>query len=284
MAPKLSKSEQRVLTEITDAGGAIRIRELTGTAASNVNTCQRLIEKGMLTRENVDDADVVLDEDRVFLADVQASAEATEASPPADKPPPEEESEEEPRAITRRLPCPLTDAEVIALGDEIDTLLAEAEEVEDERKSAASEYKSRLDKIAERVRKISNQRRGRVVEREIEVTITDDLARAVQIITRCDTGEVVEQRTLTAQELQRLRQTTIPGTEPSDDPLASSKIKQDAPPMAMEALEVIKRGGRPSADGARMLLSYLKSAGVDPEHYWAVACREAIKASKAAVA
>lgn len=216
LAPRLSAAESRLLEEIADVG-PIEVKGLATSPGIARKFAGTLRDKGLITvtrdGEEVSEGPVLAG-DWVDVAAPDAT-EAEEPTPPADKPPAEEEPQEpeEPRRITRQLPCKLTDAEVIARGDEIDQLLTEAEELEDEKKSAASEFKSQLDKIAEQVRKAKNQRMSRQVEREVEVTVTQDAVHAEEVTIRIDTGEVVSKRTLTRDELTRLRQLAIPEVE-----------------------------------------------------------------------
>jgi len=145
--------------------------------------------------------------------------------------------------LTRALPCPLTLTELGVLGDQIDVLIGQAEDLELEAKSSSSDFRARLASVAEKISRLSRQRRGRVIEREVEISVTYDLSRAEEIVTRMDTFEVVTRRTLTRAELADLRQTKIPSVsetghpepkkEPAGDPWA------DLPPPLYPLMSLV---------------------------------------------
>jgi hypothetical protein len=139
--------------------------------------------------------------------------------PPTDRPAEATEPKPKPKPThVRELPCKLTDEERMSLGDKIAELVGEAEDIEAEKKSIASSYKAKADKISERIQALSRQLLRGTVDRDVEVTIEQDLAHAEEIITRIDTGEVVSRKTLTALEMQRLQQTEIPGSDEPQKP------------------------------------------------------------------
>lgn len=115
------------------------------------------------------------------------------------------------RRRTRCLPCPMTDEERRDLGASIAKLVGDAEDLEAEKRSIASDYRARADKLAEKIQTKSRALRRGTVDRDVEVEVFDDLAHAERVVTRLDTGEVVERRTLSARELQELRQVPLPG-------------------------------------------------------------------------
>ena len=160
--------------------------------------------------------------------------------------------------LTRALPCPLTLTELGVLGDQIDVLIGQAEDLELEAKSSSSDFRARLASVAEKISRLSRQRRGRVIEREVEISVTQDLARAEEIVTRLDTNEVVSRRTLTRAELADLRQTKIPSVsetghpepkaEPAGDPWA------DLPPPLYPLMSLVDGailGGRATSGRSR---------------------------------
>lgn len=118
--------------------------------------------------------------------------------------------DEGPPPLARSLPCPLSQDELIALGDQIDSLIGEAEDLELQAKSSASDFRARLAHVAEQIARLSRQRKGRTIDREVEVEIVTDLSRCEEVVRRLDTGEIVTKRTMSRAEVAEARQTTIP--------------------------------------------------------------------------
>lgn len=139
----------------------------------------------------------------------EETTESTTTDETTDEQPADEQEDHHPRH-TRQLPCAMTDAELLEVGDQIDELISAAEDLEAEKKSSASSYKSQIDATVERLQKLSKLRRRRTVEREVEVEVLTDLARAEETVTRLDTGETVSKRTLSSREVEEQRQVKLP--------------------------------------------------------------------------
>lgn len=103
---------------------------------------------------------------------------------------------------TLTLPCPLTEAELLERGQRISELVREHGAVEEEKRSAASEYKTRLDDLDKQIRDLAVEVRSKSALRPVEVRREKDYERDVEETIRCDTGEVIETRALAPGERQ----------------------------------------------------------------------------------
>jgi len=126
------------------------------------------------------------------------------------------------RTITMKLPCVMTADEAAHVADEIDETIEQMDDLEAQAKSSATDYRARLSACAEKLNRLSSQRRSRRIGREVEVAITTDVGRAEETQMRTDTGEILSRRTLTKAELEELRQAKLPGVDApvndGDDP------------------------------------------------------------------
>lgn len=178
------------------------------------------------------------------------------------------EPEEERPHRSRFLPCPLTDEELINLGDEIDGLISKIEDLEAAKKSSASAYKAQIDEATERLQQLSKQRRKRTIDREVEIEIEQDLARGEETVRRLDTGETVARRTLSRREVEELRQVRLPGTDKAattEEPKADPWAKLPAELAAM--VEAIDGDGIDTVktDDMRAMITYAKEAQIPPD-------------------
>lgn len=104
--------------------------------------------------------------------------------------------------LSRMLPCDLTDQELLQRGQKVAELVAKKEALEAEKKDTASEFKAKIDRLESDIASIAKEVRSKKEYREVEVSTTKDYKRKVAETVRQDTGELVEQRTLTPAELQ----------------------------------------------------------------------------------
>lgn len=207
---------------------------------------------------------------------------------PIDGPPAEEqtaaaaEPEEERPHRSRYLPCPLTQDELIELGDKIDALISEIEDLEAAKKSSASAYKAQIDSKTEDLQKLSKQRRGRVIDREVEIEIEQDLARGDETVRRLDTGEVVTKRTLSRREVEELRQTKVPGTEIAAEPKAEEDPWAKLPDELGALLKTIDDGNISAVktDHLRALVTYAKERQIPPDDQRVVRITRALAARR----
>lgn len=103
---------------------------------------------------------------------------------------------------TRSLPVKLSVDEYTARADELARQIGKFDEVESLRKSNQSDFKSQLELIEGKIKALSRVVRDRTEYREIRVfDQRNDVALTMDVI-RDDTGEVVESRPLTKEELQ----------------------------------------------------------------------------------
>lgn len=101
----------------------------------------------------------------------------------------------------RELPCALTPAEVAARADEAAFCVSEIERIKDARKLAVGEFKTQLEEVQARLAVLSEQVRSKVERREVECHVF--LERNCAEVIRTDTGELVQQRALSQDEMQR---------------------------------------------------------------------------------
>lgn len=104
---------------------------------------------------------------------------------------------------TRSLPVRLTDTELLIKAKELSAKVAELDAVEATKKSVAAECKVKYDTLNSDIHHLAKILRTGREDREIEVQeIRNDPARTIEVV-RIDTGEVVESRPMTINELQK---------------------------------------------------------------------------------
>ena len=102
----------------------------------------------------------------------------------------------------RNLPCKLTDEEVQAKGEELAKAFKEIEAEEEHQKSVRASMKAKLDSMNLAASTLSTQITERLECREVEVEfVLDDESQLVKTV-RIDTGEVIDVRQATQDELQ----------------------------------------------------------------------------------
>ncbi len=111
-------------------------------------------------------------------------------------------TEPEVRSTTRELFCALTEAEVGARAAELARITTQLSELEDEKKSVMSTFKDKIDRCIvdsrSLARKVSERREMRIVKCDWHY----DYQVGKATLARVDTGEVLEERPLTAEERQ----------------------------------------------------------------------------------
>lgn len=104
--------------------------------------------------------------------------------------------------VTRKLPCTLTNNELLVRGSE----LAEAEEeivaLRIEAKIVASDFKERINAAACEVARLARIIKAGKEDSHIDCFWEKRFATQEAVLIRDDTGEIVERRTLTKEELQ----------------------------------------------------------------------------------
>ncbi len=104
---------------------------------------------------------------------------------------------------TRRLPCKLTDQERQFKGDQLVQKMHAMEEAEDLFEVIRDSHKTRMKEFEKEISVLSRVIRERSEERDVEITENKDYESKTAQTVRLDTGEVVDTRPLTPQELQR---------------------------------------------------------------------------------
>jgi hypothetical protein len=103
---------------------------------------------------------------------------------------------------TRTLDVTLTEQEMIERSKKQADLVRKIEEKEAEKKSLAKEMGEEISKLTVHLQEVAREVRAGKKWVEVEVKREKDMARAVEETTRLDTGEVIETRNLTPQEMQ----------------------------------------------------------------------------------
>jgi hypothetical protein len=117
------------------------------------------------------------------------------------------------RQETRSLPCTLTDAEVLERSAELAEVVTDYAEIEGEKSAHAKHFKERLDGLRSRERALAREISSRSVERDVECVIRQDPIRGCVETMRLDTGELIEDRPMTAEERQLAMDLPIPYLE-----------------------------------------------------------------------
>jgi hypothetical protein len=110
--------------------------------------------------------------------------------------------------VTRKVPYRLTEEERLLRSDELAIATREMYEAEAHRKAVAKELKGKVDELQEKVKELSA-----IVEEKTELRPTEcqwarDDGRKTMVLLRVDTGEVIETRPMTEDELA-LRQVDL---------------------------------------------------------------------------
>lgn len=106
----------------------------------------------------------------------------------------------------RKLPIPLTDDELLELGDQLAERMREIDEAEAAKKAAASSWKDRIDAMAASASEMAAVLRAKTKLAPVPCYTEHDLLAEVARVIRTDTLEVVETRKLTREEIEDLRQ------------------------------------------------------------------------------
>ena len=104
--------------------------------------------------------------------------------------------------MTKNLPCQLTAEEKAQKAYKLVQLLVSLDEVEEERKTITSEYRSRLKGLRLESTRLREVYRSGIESRPVPVEEQPDSRRGEVYVIRLDTGEVVSTRPMTADERQ----------------------------------------------------------------------------------
>jgi len=146
-------------------------------------------------------------------------------------------------AMFRKLPCPLTSEEMLERGQQLAAVQEEADQLEEARKAADAEAKARIKRLDERAARLRRDIIRKEEDRDIECDVAHDYVRGLVTVTRCDSGEMVEQRPMNMDE----RQATLITEDGEDVALddADAPESDDAPPEVKKAKG---RKGRQAAE------------------------------------
>lgn len=145
---------------------------------------------------------------------------------------------------TMTLPVPMTDAEIVGIGDAMSDALARLEAVRNEKKIAVSGFNRQIGGIEEELDELAKQQREKVKKADVEIVTEYDAVHREMIIRRCDTNEVVSRRPATLEE----RQPDLPlpeGAETAEAGPTEEQVLADTPEQAEEM-----RAERIEAEGA----------------------------------
>lgn len=103
---------------------------------------------------------------------------------------------------SRRVPCILTDDEKTAIAKDAMESIAELTDLERAKKNAGKDFDNKIAATKEKIETLARAHREGIEQRLTPCTITLDYDRGVYLVCREDTGETVQERTLTADERQ----------------------------------------------------------------------------------
>jgi len=115
---------------------------------------------------------------------------------------------------TQMLPVPLTTEETIARAREAARLVDEIESKEESKRLAAKAAADEIGRMRARLAAIAREVQTGQQMVEVEVRTDRDIARRVDEVVRCDTGEIIASRQLAPHECQL---GLLDGDEPCDE-------------------------------------------------------------------
>jgi len=141
-----------------------------------------------------------------------------------------------PRTVTRRLPCDLTDEEVLTKTNQLVENIREARALDEQRKEEMKSFRDRLKSHAAKIDSLSRQIEARVEHRDVECVEEKQDGKNLIALIRKDTGKVWSTRPMTDEE----RQERLP-----IDPVAADPSKPLKVPLSLVPIEEgRKKGGK----------------------------------------
>lgn len=131
----------------------------------------------------------------------------------------------------RKLPVHLTDREVDAKAREVAEKVSALERLKFDHKAVKASLKRKEDELAAEIATLAEVVEQRAEERPVPCKSYPNLRAAEQVTVRLDTYETIERRTLSASELDEVRQEVLPFEEVND---ATSKEPDNAPAKESE--------------------------------------------------
>lgn len=121
----------------------------------------------------------------------------TKKSQPSGNPPPDIEKR---KTFRRQLPCALSPEELQSKGLAVALLIHEHTSVEEQKSEANKMFRERLETASEEIKELAGQISSKSEVRKV-VCLAGLSSTNEWIVSRLDTGEVIEQRAATAEEL-----------------------------------------------------------------------------------
>lgn len=134
----------------------------------------------------------------------------------------------------KMLKCHFTQDEMTEFRDKLANSIMDLSSIEDEKKSVMSDYTARINEKKAMINRVASNIRNGYEHREVKCRIDYDFSRRVKTFAREDTGEIVQEEIITADESQQ----EIPGLEPIGDENQQEScevtdIPDDDAPMTM---------------------------------------------------
>lgn len=112
------------------------------------------------------------------------------------------EKGKEDKKKTRRLAVPLTDAELVVKATDMSKTLNEIDHLEAQKKAFTDEMKAKIEVAEQHARSLGRTIQAKQEFRDVDIKIKRDERRAEIVVSRMDTGEIIEQRPMTEAERQ----------------------------------------------------------------------------------
>jgi len=106
------------------------------------------------------------------------------------------------KSETRHLPCTLTIDEIAAHAAELAIKVRDHDVIEEEKKSANSTFKARLDGLETEMRRLARLVREKKESRDVECMWVADFDAGRVDLVRQDNGEIVDTRAMTPEDRQ----------------------------------------------------------------------------------
>jgi hypothetical protein len=164
-------------------------------------------------------------------------------------------SEDQRKLFDRYLKCVLTDDEKASKREQVMVLMDRWEQIDAERARAVEGYKSKLGVVKEEMNSIRHMVKMGVENRTVQCEEFRDYALGLVWVKRLDTGEIIEERAMTAEE----RQPKLPIHEAAAKP-TEEQVKERANEIAKEALAKITGGPKAAPEVCRQCKTEFKSA------------------------
>ena len=141
------------------------------------------------------------------------------------------------KTVKLMMPVPLTEAEKANLGDRVTGLEVEVAGLEAEKKRIAKEFKNKIDPLEKEILELSEMFQSGAEERETDCLLRFDYTHGEVITIRRDTEQVVEKRTMSAEELQRDMGLAGDAEKNGGAPVGAAPADDDGDPEFPEAPE-----------------------------------------------